>query len=237
MKKILLILFISLFTLQAEAGERGTPFAVGAGYGTFAGPTVEVVYSFDRYLSFRGSFSTGMPLKQKNTEEEFDYFLESSGRINRLGLDYHPFANGLFFSVAYVRHNFKVSGNSSKEAGYSQNLATYSLLGIDLISVNATATEDLNAVGLVDWRKEGTMFSMGWAYGPERGWGLMFEIGAVLLNSPTVVLSGSGEINGTNINDSQDAQDAIKDEQAKVEADLSQYDFIPIIQAGVTYRF
>ncbi|WP_319380598.1 hypothetical protein [Thiomicrorhabdus sp.] len=237
MKNLLFAIVMTLIAVNAQAGDRGTPFAIGAGYGTFAGPTFEVVYSFDRTLSFRGSFSTGMELKQKNNADEFEYFLESSGRINRLALDYHPFSNGLFFSVGYVRHNFKVSGNSSKPEGYSKNIETFSLLGLDLISVNATATDDLNAVGQVDWRKEGTMFSMGWAYGPERGWGFMFEIGAVLLNSPTVVFKGTGEINGTDVNDSQDIQDAIDEEQAKVESDLSEYDFIPIVQAGVTYRF
>jgi hypothetical protein len=76
------------------------------------------------------------------------------------------------------------------------------------------------------------MLSLGWGHSPAEGWGAMFEVGAIFTGAPDVALSGT-------FDGSEDAtlNAALKDEETKLKNDVGDFDFLPILQAGVTYRF
>jgi hypothetical protein len=77
------------------------------------------------------------------------------------------------------------------------------------------------------------MLSLGWGHSPAVGWGAMFEVGAIFTGAPDVSLTGT-----TTDTASQDALNvALADEETKLKNDVGDYDFLPILQAGVTYRF
>ncbi|BCN92224.1 hypothetical protein THMIRHAM_00090 [Thiomicrorhabdus immobilis] len=193
---------------------------VAVNYGAFSGATLELSYPITQSLQVRGALSGGMGVSEKSSDTEILYKVKADGGIHRLALDYHPFANGFFLSAGYAINNFELKANGSESGSVTVGNDTFS----GDVTVNANFAWD-NAPTL----------SLGWGHSPTKGFGFMFEAGAFFTGSPNLGISGTctesvpGSCSGFN--------DALKDEEAKLKDDVADYDFLPMLQAGVTYRF
>jgi hypothetical protein len=196
---------------------------VGVGYGLISGGTLELNYAINDLFQVRGSFSQGMNLEQDTTQDNIDYNAKADGGINRIAVNYHPFKGNFFLSAGYAVSNFgmKVSGTGTGDVEIGNETYT---------SASATVT------GRADWGN-GPTLSLGWGHSAAKGWGAMAEIGAVFTGAPDVKLNATGTYSGGNIQDDPNLAQALADEERKLKDDLSSADFMPILQAQVTYRF
>lgn len=235
MKKIAITaaLASSLVIVNAAQANSVEGLGVSANYGLFSGPTLELTYPINDVLQIRGALSSGMNLSETTSDTDIDYDVEADGGINRLALDYHPYGGTFFLSAGYAVNNFKLKANGTSAASGTVEIGDTQYL-ID---------SEVNLNGKLDW-ESGATFSMGWGHSPAQGWGAMFEIGAIFTGAPDVSLSGTGLVEdasnpGTqlDVSDSPEVQEAIRKEEDKIENDVGDYNFLPILQAGVTYRF
>ncbi|NPA72337.1 MAG: hypothetical protein GXO35_05855 [Gammaproteobacteria bacterium] len=217
-KRLLSLLTVAVLAspLSASAGTMDN-VGVAVNYGLISGAALEVTYPINDVLQVRGALSSGMGLSETSNDTDVVYNVEADGSINRLSLDYHPFESSFFVSGGYAFNDFKLKTN-----------------GVEVGAVvvgNTTINGTVAINGQIDWNSA-PMLSLGWGHSPAQGWGALFEVGAIFTGAPNTALTGT--LNGAN-----DAalNAALADEEAKLKADIGDFDFLPILQAGVTYRF
>ncbi|MDG6778749.1 hypothetical protein QCB44_08535 [Thiomicrorhabdus sp. zzn3] len=230
MKKIAMTAAIVSSLAMANSAQANSVEGLGvsANYGLFSGPTLELTYPINDVLQVRGALSSGMNLSETTSDTDIDYDVEADGGINRLALDYHPFGGTFFLSAGYAVNNFKLTANGTSATGQT----------VEIGDTTYDVTGDVALVGKLDW-ESGATLSMGWGHSPAQGWGAMVEIGAIFTGAPDVNLNGTGTVSdGTTTYDvSSELEEDIKAEEDKIENDVGDYNFLPILQAGVTYRF
>lgn len=229
MKKTLLSALIagSMAVTNAQASEG---VGVGVNYGLFSGATLELTYPITDVLQIRGALSNGMGLDETASDTDIEYEVEADGGINRLALDYHPFDSGFFLSAGYAFNSFQIDAVGTSSA----------LESVEIGDDNYTVTSDLALNGQLDW-DSGATLSLGWGHSPAKGLGFLVEVGAIFTGAANVDLSGTGTVSdGTTTYDvSNDpvVLESIAAEEKELEDEVADYEFLPILQAGITYRF
>jgi len=232
-KSLLSIAMASVALVSANVSASGLDnVGVGVNYGLFSGPTLELTYPINNTFQLRGALSNGMGLTETTSDTDIDYDVEADGGIHRIAVDYHPFEGSFFLSGGYAVNNF------SLDASGSGSVSDTIEIGNDEYDVDS----DLTLNGNLDW-DSGPTLSLGWGHSPAEGWGAMFEVGVIFTGSAKVSLSGSGTVTDTqtsqtyDVSDSQEVRDSLDAEEKKIEEDVGDYSILPILQAGVTYRF
>jgi hypothetical protein len=224
MNKAVFSTVLGVTTVLSSFGSQAAEnIGVGVDYGLISGPTLELTYPINDLLQVRGALSSGMGLTETTSDTNVDYDVKADGGVHRLALDYHPFAGSFFLSAGYAFNDFKLNADGT-------GTGTVTVGNEEYTGANIT----LN--GQLDWDSAPTL-SLGWGYSPAEGWGAMFEVGAIFTGAPDVNLDGSGTYDGGDITSDPNFQQALKDEEAKLQNDVGDYDFLPVLQAGVTYRF
>lgn len=225
MKKLLLSAIIgSAMSVPAIASANSAEgVGVAINYGLISGAALELTYPINDVFQVRGALSGGMGLSESTNDTDIDYDVKADGGIHRLSMDYHPFAGSFFMSAGYAFNDFKLKANGTGTGSVVIGNETYD--GTNVV---------LN--GQLDWNSA-PMLSLGWGHSPAEGWGAMFEVGAIFTGAPDVSLDGSGTYDGGDITSNPNFQQALRDEEAKLQNDVGDYDFLPILQAGITYRF
>ena len=233
MRKTLLSLSLTalLTPLSANASSING-LGIGINYGAFSGPALEISYPITETLQLRGALSSGMNVSETESTDGVDYDVSANGGINRLALDYHPFNNGFFLSAGYAINNFALDADG--------DVADTETVTIGDTDYTATSAVKLN--GNLDWDNAPTL-SIGWGHSPSEGLGFLIEVGAYFTGAPDVSLNGSGTVSdGTTTFDVSDEiadeiTDDIRAEEKNLQDDVGDYDLLPMLQAGITYRF
>ncbi len=232
-KQLLSAMVFSVTTVSLSASANAFEnVGLGINYGLFSGPTLEMTYPLSDSLSVRGALSSGMSLSETDSGSgnELDYSVESNGGIHRLVLDYRPMGGNFFLSAGYAINNFKVTADAS------QTTSGQVTIGDETYDTSA----NLSLNGVIDW-DNAPMLTLGWGHSPAEGWGALFEIGAIFTGSGNVSLNGAGTVTqgGTVYDVSTDptVRAALDAEEARIKNDIADYDFLPVLQAGITYRF
>jgi len=191
-------------------------------YGAFSGPTLELSYPVADTVQLRGAISSGMGLSETSSDTDLEYDVNSDGGIQRLAVDYHPFMNGFFLSAGYAINNFELNSNASKTGIVTVGDSDYA----------ADVTIDANFT----WDNAPTL-SLGWGHSPSEGLGFMFEAGAFFTGNTQAGLSGTCSGACTDPVSGQTFESALVDEEKKLQKDVADFDFLPMLQAGITYRF
>ncbi|MDX1352313.1 MAG: hypothetical protein R3254_04820 [Thiomicrorhabdus sp.] len=217
MKKLLLgtALFAGSFASHSLYASSMENVGLGINYGAFSGPTLELSYPISDSVQVRGALSTGMSLSEKGKETDIEYDVDSSGGIHRLALDYHPFNNGFFLSAGYAVNNFELDANGS---------------GTNVTVGDTPFTADVAINSTIKWDNAPTL-SLGWGHSPQKGLGFMIEAGAFFTGSPNSNMTGTCTGTCTGFDE------ALNKEEEKLQKDVADYDFLPMLQAGMTYRF
>lgn len=237
MKKLLLsTMAATAFALPMTASAAPAELddvGLAVSYGLFSGPTLELSYPINDELSVRGALSSGMSgsTSQNGTGTEPDYDISIGGGIHRLALDYRPFGGSFFLSGGYAINSYKLEATAT----------TPDSITVDVGGTEYTADGSMTLNGEVEW-SNAPMLTLGWGHSPSEGWGALFEIGAIFTGAPDVNISGSGLVDdgagGTwDVSTEPQVVAAINEEEAKLKKDIADFDFMPILQAGVTYRF
>ncbi|VAW47946.1 hypothetical protein MNBD_GAMMA04-1961 [hydrothermal vent metagenome] len=232
-KQLLSAMVFSVATVSLSASANSLEnVGVGVSYGLFSGPTLEMSYPLSDSFSVRGALSSGMSLSQTDSGSgtEVDYTVDTKGGIHRLVLDYRPMGGNFFVSAGYAINNFEVTADADQN--------TLGQVTIGDQTYDGSANLSLN--GVIDW-DNAPLLTLGWGHSPEAGWGALFEIGAIFTGSGNVSLNGSGTVTsgGTIYDVSTDptVRAALDSEEARIKSDIADYDFLPVLQAGITYRF
>ncbi len=232
-KQLVSAMVFSVTTVSLSASANAFEnVGLGINYGLFSGPTLEMTYPLSDSLSVRGALSSGMSLSETDSGSgnELDYSVESNGGIHRLVLDYRPMGGNFFLSAGYAINNFEVTADAS------QTTSGQVTIGDETYDTSA----NLSLNGVIDW-DNAPMLTLGWGHSPAEGWGALFEIGAIFTGSGNVSLNGAGTVTqgGTVYDVSTDptVRAALDAEEARIKNDIADYDFLPVLQAGVTYRF
>ena len=234
MKRTIISLTVSsaLLVSTNAAASAGDGVGVGVNYGLFSGPTLELTYPINDTFQVRGALSSGMALNETTSDTDIDYDVESNGGIQRLAVDYHPFDGVFFLSGGYAVNNF-----SFDTVGTSSDTTT-----VEIGDQEYNVDSDLTINGNLDW-DSGPTLSLGWGHSPVEGWGAILEVGVIFTGSAKVSLSGKGIVTDTQTNetydvsDSQEVRDSLDAEEKKIENDVADFTVLPILQAGITYRF
>lgn len=205
---------LALPTLASANAASGVGVAVN--YGLISGPAFELTYPINDLFQVRGALSTGMSLSETSNDTDVNYKVKADGGVHRLSMDYHPFAGSFFLSAGYAFNDFKLKANASETNPT-----------IDGKTING----NVNIKGAIEW-DSAPMLSLGWGHSPAEGWGAMFEIGAIFTGTPDISLKGT-----TDTGSQSDLDEALKAEERKLKKDVANYDFLPVLQAGITYRF
>lgn len=217
MKKLLLSTVLGTSILASSQIANATDnVGLAVNYGAFSGATIEVSYPISDTLQVRGALSSGMGVSETSSDTDIEYDVKADGGIHRLALDYHPFANGFFLSAGYAINSFELKANGSESGSVTVG--------------NDTFTGDVTVNANFAWDNAPTL-SLGWGHSPAKGLGFMFEAGAFFTGSPNLGISGTCTGTCTGFDD------ALKDEETKLKDDVADYDFLPMLQAGITYRF
>lgn len=228
MKKFIVAsaMFAGSFASHSLYASSMENIGLGINYGAFSGPSLELSFPISDTLQVRGALSGGMGLSETGSDTDIEYDVEADGGIHRLALDYHPFANGFFLSAGYAINNFELKTNGSKTAA-----------NVD-VGDQSFANADVALSGNLAWDNAPTL-SLGWGHSPQQGLGFMVELGAFFTGAADVSLTGTGTYDNGAVDVSTDPtfQQAIKEEEAKVQKDVGDFDFLPMLQAGITYRF
>lgn len=221
MKKTIIALATTvLMSTAALADGHEKSVGVSANVGLLSGAGVEVTYPINDIFHVRGSLSAGLGIDETSGDPgEVQYNGQADGGINRLAIDYRPWAGTFFISAGYAMNNFALD-----VTGTGSGTTT---VGDDQISGN------ININGQLNW-DNGATLSMGWGHSPEQGWGAMLEIGAIFTGAANVSLTGTTDA----ADPAQSELDAaLAKEEDNLRSDMADLDFLPIIQAGITYRF
>ena len=219
MKKLLVSSLFAVSTLGAsQSAVAMDNVGLAVNYGLISGPALELTYPINDMLQVRGALSAGMGLSETANDTDIAYDVKADGGIHRLSMDYHPFSGTFFMSAGYAFNDFKLKSSGTKTA-------------TDVEVGNETFNGTVDIKGDLTW-DSAPMLSLGWGHSPSKGWGAMVEMGAIFTGAPDVSLSGTLDgSSDTTLNT------ALKDEETKLKNDVGDFDFLPILQAGVTYRF
>lgn len=237
MKKLLLsTMAATAFAMPMMATANEEPLndvGLAINYGLFSGPTLELSYPINEELNVRGALSGGMSGSTTSTGAgtEPDFSVSLGGGIHRLALDYRPFAGSFFLSGGYAINSYKLEATASQVATDTVTIG----------DTTYTATSVLSLNGELKWNNAPTL-SLGWGHSPSKGWGGLFEIGAIFTGAPDVSLTGSGFVDdGVNppldVSSDPTVRAELDKQAATIKNDVGNFDFMPIFQAGITYRF
>lgn len=236
MKKVLAVSTLTIAALASNNLYAQTSpmdkVGVAVGVDLISGPTLELSYPITEYVSVRGSLSTGWSFEETQEEDGIDYKLQTDGAINRLAIDVRPFQGSFFLSAGYGLSNFELNGGGFVQQGNE----------FDLGNETYTADTDVNIAANLDWDSAPTL-SFGWGHSPSQGFGFLFEMGAAFTGATNVSLTGTGSVTRQGLGggsfslDSQEGQDTLAEEEAKLQDDVSDVDLLPIVRLAVTYRF
>lgn len=208
------------FSAQASSVEG---LEIGLGYGAFAGPTLELSYPLTETLQIRGALSSGMGVSETSSDTDIEYDVESSGGINRIALDYHPFENGFFVSAGYAVNNFELNIDGSGSGTVEVGTVTYD-------------AADITIDGNISWKNSPSL-SIGWGHTPSKGFGYMVELGAYFTGAGDANLDGTCTPNDPLLTECPGFEESLKEEEKELQEDVADYEILPVLQAGVTYRF
>lgn len=197
------------FNLSARASTLGLGYEAG--------------YAFNDYVNLRvalNNYSYDYDTAEDGINYNFDLELESRAYL----LDVHPFAGSFRITGGVLDNKNRLEGQAEPSGSYVIGGETYSGAEVGTLFSTARMGED-NPLYL------GLGFSK--ALG-KSGWGVGFDIGAVMMGDSDVELTATGPITTLD----PDFAANIAAEEEEVEAEINgDFDTYPVVAFGVTYQF
>lgn len=217
----------------------GSRHGLGLRFGT-GGLGVDYTFGLNRWIDLRAGYNFGS-YSFDSTEEDIEYRAKLKINAAHAMVDIKPFAGGFRISAGLYTRMPELTLKASGEDDYEINDVTY--------------RGDLNLDGRVDLGKVAPYAGIGWGGTSNgKGFGVSFDMGVMFGKSPTVRLDATGracdasfgacdpngpegfDVTGSNAAALQFQAD--KDaEVAKLQDDVKDFRFWPVIALGLHYRF
>lgn len=208
--------FVALCSTPAAAD-----VAIGAGGGTTGG-TAEVQVELNDWLGLRGNFNY-LKVGVDDNYDDIDYTADLD--FNNVGafVDLRPFRNSFVITGGAYIGDKQLSGTGMPTGSVEIGDETYTGDEIGTLTLDAMADDVAPFAGLgFDTTFQG-----------DGRWGFKIIGGAMLSGTPDVVLDASG---GT-LSDDPDFRAALEQEEANLQEDVDDFEFYPVLQVGLTFRF
>lgn len=182
----------------------------------------EVGYALNDYVNFRVA-SNKYDDEYDTTEDDIEYNFDLNLKSTALFVDIHPFG-GVF------RITGGMLDNKNKLDGRAEPAGTYEINGVEY-----TADDVGTLFSTVNIGESNPLYvGLGWSKSLENsGFGIGFDIGAVMLGDSSVSLRATGPI----ANDAGFMAD-LEAEETEVEDEINQdFEMYPVIAFGITYQF
>lgn len=195
-------------------------FSMNIKVGTL-GVGVEGEYSINEYLGARvgaNYFKYSYDSTEDGVNYDFDLGLQTVSAL----VDVHPFKGSFRVSAGALYNGNDLDGVATSAETYEIGGHTY------------TAAELGTMKGTIDFSEIAPYLGIGWdtCFGKERGFGFVFDVGAVFQGSPEATLTADGPF----ANDPTFKQDLAL-EESKLQDDLDNFKIYPVVSLGVSYRF
>ena len=225
MQRLLLGVAIAALTAGTAMAQTGGPVAVGAQVGT-TGVGAEVQFQVSPMITLRGGGDL-LKYEQNDVEtDDYDYDAELDFSTASAFVDLHPMDNPFFVSAGVYLgdRGVTVEGRPNRDLVIGGQTFTPAQFG--------------RLVGEAEFGDAAPFLGLGWnntfrTAGPI---GFKVVLGATFGSDPTVDLRREG---GTALPPAIQAQfDAeVQQEEDDLERELENFKILPVVQAGVTYRF
>ena len=212
---------LSIALLSPATAMAQTGISVGPSAGT-DGIGADVFYKFNPVLAARGGFRYA-DFNVSHDFEDVRYDLDFGFTSGVAALDIHPFANG-----------FRVSGGAYVSA-HKVDLGATPSRPVEIGDRTYTPQEVGTLTGQSDWNNLAPFLGIGFnnSQNAVKRFGFQAMLGAAYIGEPDVVLAASGGLLASD----PTFQDDIDEEAQKIENDLDDFPFQPILNVGFTVRF
>ena len=162
------------------------------------------------------------PYDRTDTLDDIEYNVDLKLMSLSALLDWHPFEGSFRISGGVLYNGNEIEVDSKATASYQIGDTTY----------NAGEVGTLK--GKIDFNDIAPYLGLGWdtSFGKDKGFGFLFELGAIYQGSPDVDLSADGLL----AND-QTFQNNLAKEEENMQSDVDDYKFYPVVSLGLNYRF
>ncbi|CAN5379441.1 hypothetical protein BH09PSE1_BH09PSE1_12660 [soil metagenome] len=212
-----LVLALSAGAASAQDGR----FALGAQVGT---PGVGVTGEFSVSPNFvlRGSFDA-LKFDRDDSYDDIDYNAELDFSSPAAFIDWHPTGNAFFVSAGAYFGDRSVDLDATPTGNTQIGSATF------------TPAQIGNLTGTIELESPAPFVGVGYdnTFTHSGRIGFRFVAGAAFGDAPQVDLNASG---GTLSNDPT-FQARLAEEEADIQDDADDYKILPVVQAGLTFRF
>ncbi|MCC2636954.1 MAG: hisitdine kinase [Moraxellaceae bacterium] len=207
-------------TLASLAQAEGIGLGVHAG---LMGPGIDGFYRLNEKLVLRGAYNS-FDYDYDATEEDVEYEATYSFDNAQVGVDWYPFTGSFRLSAAYLQNGNELNLHAVPTGG-----------AFDLNGVSYGGSEVADMRVTVDYPDSGAYVGLGWGnpVAVGKGFGVTFDLGVYYLGEPEVAQQLTC---GTTLRCAQLQADAEADRQ-KLEDDLSDFPFWPLVQLGLSYQF
>lgn len=154
---------------------------------------------------------------------DIDYELEVDLLSFPVLLDWHPFKDsGFRISAGVLINQNEADAEASAQNSYTIGGTTY------------TPAELGTLTGKIDYNELAPYVGIGWgnAVGKDNRWSFSFDFGVVFQGEPNIDLKA----NGTMASDPT-FQANLAEEKRKLEDELDDYKYYPVVSLGITYKF
>jgi hypothetical protein len=148
---------------------------------------------------------------------DVDYSLDVRMLTVPLTLDWYPFADAFHLSAGIIVNQTKMDLNVRPSAMFDTGGMTYSAAEAGQLRSNATCNPIAPYLGL-GW---------GHAFGREKRWGLLTDVGVAFLGRSHVSLHAADPTSSSNL---PEEQDSIRQDSGRIR-------FNPVISVGLFFRF
>lgn len=213
-------MLVFVFSASAASAQEGR-FALGAQVGT-PGAGVTAAFSVSPNFVVRGSYDA-LKFDRDSTYDDIDYNAELDFNSPGAFVDWHPTGNALFVSAGAFFGDRSVNLDATPTGNTRIGSQTF------------TPAQIGNLTGKIELEDTAPFVGIGFDNTFTRGGrlGFRFLAGAAFGDAPQVDLNASG---GTLSNDPT-FQARLAEEEADIQDDADDYKVLPVIQAGLTYRF
>lgn len=210
---------VVLLSLPAIASAEGINLS---GRASTLGLGGEIGYAINDYVNVRVGFNN-YSYDYDTTEDDIDYEFDLELDSRALLVDFHPFAGTFRITGGILDNANELNGRAVPNGSYEIGDETYTPEEVGTLYSNVKLGEDNPLYVGLGWSK---------ALGTS-GFGIGFDVGMVMMGSPTLTLTPEG---GTLAADPA-FQDDIEAEEQAAQEDLDDFENYPVIALGITYQF
>ena len=212
---------LALLGIASSASAQDGRFALGAQIGT-PGGGVSALYALTPNFVVRGSYDA-LKFDRDDSYSDIDYNAQLDFNSPGAFVDWHPTGNAFFVSAGAFFGDRSVDLDATPTTNTTIGGVSYTPAQIGKLTgkIELESTAPFAGLGF-----DNTFTTTG-------RWGFRLLAGAAFGDEPQVDLNASG---GTLSNDPT-FQARVADEEANIQDDADKFKVLPVIQAGLTYRF